>query len=51
MAYALVVILRFVLFVGAALGLASCFYCAVNGDWPNALISFGVYTVSVVVLS
>jgi hypothetical protein len=51
MAYALIVLLRLILFLGAALGLASCFYCAVNGDWANALIAFGVYAVSVVVLS
>jgi hypothetical protein len=44
-------VLRVVVSIGVIIGLGTCFYSSVQGDWPVALISFGVYSFSLVMLS
>ena len=51
MAYALTAIMRVVLASGAIFGLLMCLYSSVHSDWPIALISFAVYSFSLVMLS
>jgi hypothetical protein len=51
MAYVLTAIMRWVLAAGAVSGLGMCLYSSVHNDWPIALISFGLYSFSLVMLS
>ena len=44
-------VLRVIVFGGVVFGLGMCFYSSVHGDWPIALISFAVYSFSLVMLS
>jgi formate/nitrite transporter FocA (FNT family) len=51
MARALVILLRAALFAGVFIGLGTCFYASVHGDWKVAMISGAVYAFSLVMLS
>jgi hypothetical protein len=51
MTYVLTMVMRIVLAAGAVFGLGVCLYSSVHSDWPIALISFGVYAFSLVMLS